>query len=412
MTGNQELFTEVLDIQNQSQAEIQLKLYNKAKKKPEKRFKKLKKLLLKDEILYAAWKSLNRNTKGAGVDFLTVRQMEASGLGNFIWGVKEELEDGRYTADTVKWVEIPKQNGDTKQLGILTIKDKLVQGAVKLILEPIFEADFENCSYGYRAYRSAKLASLEVYKWLEAGNTHYLKGDIEGCFDNIPHDKLMEILKTRIGDELILSLVESWLKKGSFGSGSGKNSNKGLLQGGIISPLLVNFYLDQFDNHWTEIGLKNVEGDSIEHLVRFSDDFVVLSKEWIEPERAETIMAELGLELNREKTYVGAAANGFEFVGFYFQEIRDENGVGSRIKVLPTDGSIEKVIESIESVDIEDKGKNNRFGSENKYQALDNVIKKIYRVVDPWVEYYRHTDYAAGIERIEQCFNEKIQDFI
>ncbi|AKB36824.1 hypothetical protein MSSAC_2234 [Methanosarcina siciliae C2J] len=409
---------EVPDIQNQTLAEIQLKLYNKAKRNPQKRFRKLKKYLLKDEILYTAWKNLNRNTKGTGFDSLTVQQVEASGVENFIRSVKKELEKGRYTADAVKRVEIPKRNGETRQLGILTLKDRLVQGAVKLVLEPIFEADFENCSYGYRAYRSAKLASLEVYKWLEAGNTHYLKGDIEGCFDNIPHDKLMKILKTRIGDELILSLVESWLKKGSFESSSGKNSNKGLLQGGIISPLLVNFYLDQFDNHWAEIGLKNVEGESIEHLVRFADDFVVLSKEWIEPERAETIMAELGLELNREKTYVGAAANGFEFVGFYFQEILDENGVGSVISVMPTEGSIEKVIESIGNIGINgsinnaERIQNTEFVDGNKNQVLNHLVKNIYNVVDPWVNYYRHTDYASGLERIEQCFNKKIQDFI
>jgi group II intron reverse transcriptase/maturase len=378
-------------------------------------------LLLKDEILYTAWKNLNRNTKGTGFDSLTIQQVEASGVDKFIRSVKKELGNGRYTADEVKRVEIPKRNGETRQLGILTLKDRLVQGAVKLVLEPIFEADFENCSYGYRAYRSAKLASLEVYKWLEAGNTHYLKGDIEACFDSIPHEKLMKILKTRIEDKLILFLIESWLKKGSVESSSGKYSKKGLLQGGIISPLLLNFYLDQFDNHWAEIGLKNVEGDSVEHLVRFADDFVVLSKEWIEPERVELIMAELGLELNKEKTYVGTAANGFEFVGFYFQETAEENGVESVIRVIPTEGSIEKVIESIEKIEsIENSGiinsiesRETDFGDDkNKIKALNDLIKNIYGVVDPWVNYYKHTDYAAGLEKIEQCFNKKIQDFI
>ncbi|AKB19477.1 hypothetical protein MSWHS_2614 [Methanosarcina sp. WWM596] len=129
----------------------------------------------------------------------------------------------------------------------------------------------------------------------------------------------------------------------------GKYSKKGLLQGGIISPLLVNFYLDQFDNHWVEIGLKNVEWESVEHLVRFADDFVVLSKEWIDPDRVGAFLVELSLELNKEKTYFGTAGNGFEFVGFYFQEIVEENGSGSIIKVIPTEGSIEKVIESIKS---------------------------------------------------------------
>ncbi len=409
------------DIQNKSLAEIQLKLYNKAKRNPQKRFSKLKKLLLKEEILYTAWKNLNRNTKSTGFDSLTVQQVEASGIDKFIRSVKKELGNGQYTADEVKRIEVPKRNGETRQLGILTLKDRLVQGAVKLVLEPIFEADFENCSYGYRAYRSAKLASLEVYKWLEAGSRHYLKGDIEDCFDSIPHEKLMKVLKTRIEDKLILSLVQDWLKKGSQASGSGKNSGKGLLQGGIISPLLVNFYLDQFDNHWAEIGLKNVEGESIEHLVRFADDFVVLSKEWINPDRVEAVMAELGLKLNKEKTYVGNAANGFEFVGFYFEEIEEENGAGSIIRVMPTEGSIEKVVESIESIgsngdvyninSIESQGKH-VVSDKNKVQALDDVIKNIYDVVNPWVSYYRHTDYAAGLERIEQCFNEKIKECI
>ncbi len=308
---------------------------------------------MKDEILHTAWKNLNRNTKSTGFDSLTIQQVEASGgVDKFIRSVKKELEEGRYTADEVKRVEIPKRNGEKRQLGILTLRDRLVQGAVKLVLEPIFEADFENCSYGYRAYRSAKLASLEVYKWLESGSTHYLKGDIEDCFDSIPHDKLLKILKTRIEDKLILSLVESWLKKGSQAGGSGKDSGKGLLQGGIISPLLVNFYLDQFDNHWAEIGLKNVEGDSVEHLVRFSDDFVILSKEWINPDRVKAVMAELGLDLNKEKTYVGTAVNGFEFLGFYFEEIMEENGAGSVIRVMPTEGSLRRWSRVLKALEV------------------------------------------------------------
>ncbi|MGB9929004.1 MAG: reverse transcriptase domain-containing protein [Methanosarcina sp.] len=295
-------------------------MYIKAKRNPEKRFKKLKKLLLRDEVLYTSWKNLKKNKKSVGVDSLTIQQVEASGIESFIESIKMELKKGKYTADDVKRVEIPKKNGEIRKLGILTVKDRLVQGAVKLVLEPIFEADFENSSYDYRAYRSVKLASLEVYKWLESGNTHFFKGDINGCFDSIPHDKLMNTLRKRIGDKFILFLIESWLKKGSFIDNSGKPFDKGLLQGGVISPLLFNFYLDQFDNHWTEIGLKSIEGDSIEHLVRFADDFIVLSKEWIDSSRFETILDDLGLELNKEKTYVGSAAKGFEFLGFYFQE--------------------------------------------------------------------------------------------
>ncbi|WP_141706441.1 MULTISPECIES: reverse transcriptase domain-containing protein [Methanosarcina] len=351
---------------------------------------------------------MNRNTKGTGFDSLTIQQVEASGVENFIRSIKKELKSEKYAAGEVKRVEIPKKNGETRQLGILTLKDRLVQGAVKLILEPIFEADFENCSYGYCAYRSAKLASLEVYKWLETGSIHYLKGDIENCFDSVPHDKLMTVLKTRIEDELILSLIEDWLKKGSVESSSGKYSGKGLLQGGIISPLLLNFYLDQFDNQWAEIGLKNVEGDSVEHLVRFADDFVILSKEWINSDRVEAVLDVVGLEFNKEKTYVGNAVNGFEFGGFYFQEIIDENGLERNIKIIPTEGSIEKVIEIIESIVSAEKS---NFDDKNKNRAYNSIIKNISKVLDPWVNYYKHTDYAAGLERIEQSVNKRTKEF-
>jgi RNA-directed DNA polymerase len=216
----------------------------------------------------------------------------------------------------------------------------------------------------------------------------------------------MKALKVRIEDKLILSLIESWLKKGSATGCFGKSSRKGLFQGGIISPLLLNFYLDQFDNRWAEIGLKNVEGDSVEHLVRFADDFVILSKEWIDQGRVEAVLAVLGLKLNKEKTYVGAAENGFEFVGFYFQKIADENGIKRGIRVIPTEGSIEKIIESIDSI------KKSRSVDVNETQSTDGVINNIYKVVDPWVNYYKHTDYAAGLERIEQSFNKKIREFI
>ena len=146
---------------------------------------------------------------------------------------------------------------------------------------------------------------------------------------------------------------------------------------------------------------------------------MVLSKEWINPDRVKAVMAELGLDLNKEKTYVGTAVNGFEFLGFYFEEIMEENGAGSVIRVMPTEGSIEKVVESIESIgsnvrsiDSTARIEKAHKDDENKVQALDNLIKNIRDVVDPWRSYYRHTDYAAGLERIEPSFNEKIQKFI
>jgi RNA-directed DNA polymerase len=142
--------------------------------------------------------------------------------------------------------------------------------------------------------------------------------------------------------------------------------------------------------------------------VRFSDDFVILSKEWINRDRVEAVLALLGLKLNREKTYIGSVKNGFEFVGFYFQEQVDESGKKG-IKVIPAEGSIEKIIERIENIEDFD---NSNADDKNEIHSLDKTIKSIYKAVDPWVNYYKHTDYDAGIEIIEQCFNKKIREYI
>ena len=201
-------------------AHIQMKLYGEASSRKEKRFKHLKKLLMKEEVLRAAWENLNRNTNSAGVDSLSIRKIEESGVDEFLQTVREELKTNRYRTDNIRRVDIPKDNGSQRHLGIMTVKDRLVQGAMKLVLEPIFEADFEDCSFGFRPCRSTKLASLEVYKWLETGLNQVVKGDVKDCFDSIPHDKLMNCMKVRIDDKYVLSIIESWLKTGVMEAGS------------------------------------------------------------------------------------------------------------------------------------------------------------------------------------------------
>lgn len=237
---------------------MQLKLYTASRNDRKKKFGGLKKLLLNDEVLFAAWNDVRQNTRAAGVDSMTVAMVEEAGVLNFLKTIKKELKNTIYRADLVRQIKIPKSDGKERHLGIMTVKDRVVQAAVKLVLEPIFEADFDETSFGFRASRSTRLASLEVYKWLESGNDNVFKTDIEKCFDSIPHKRLMECLKCRIKDKFILSIIESWLTAGIMESGSVDYPEKGVLQGGIISPLLVNIYLDQFDNRWLEIGLKSM----------------------------------------------------------------------------------------------------------------------------------------------------------
>lgn len=382
---------------------MQLKLYTESKDDRKKKFSNLKRLLLNDEVLYAAWNDVKQNTKAAGVDSLTVAKVEEGGIIYFLKTIKTELKHNIYRADMVRGIKIPKPDGKERRIGILTVKDRVVQAAVKLILEPIFEADFDETSFGFRAFRSTRLASLEAYKWLEAGNDNVFKADIEKCFDSIPHRRLMACLENRIKDEYILSIIESWLGAGVMEVGWVDYPEKGVLQGGIISPLLVNIYLDQFDNRWLEIGLKSLDEDFRGHLVRYADDFVILSRNRIDFEYVHGILAEIGLGLNKNKTMIIRARDGFEFLGFYFVETNPESRYKRRIQIYPTEGSIERVIHYIKEVTALKSGNN---------PAPWVVIQDIMKVVDPWTNYYQHTDYLAGIERIQRCFNECVQGYI
>jgi len=323
-----------------------LELYNASNNNKKKRFNHLKKLLVKDDILYTAWNNINKNSTAAGVDNLTVKEVERSGVADFIKSIKKDLKKNKYQADMVRTIHIPKNDGSQRQLGILTVRDKVVQAAMKLILEPIFEPDFDESSFGFRAFKSTRLASLEVYKWLGAGNDHIFKGDIEDCFGSIPHNRLMDCLKSRIKDRHILSIVDSWLKAGIMDNGSVYQPDKGVLQGGVISPLLVNIYLDQFDNRWVEIGLKGV-GNPKGHLVRYADDFVILSKEMIDPGYIRDILEGLELELNRDKSRMINVKDGFDFLGFYFVEVYPEDKLRGNIHIIPTEGSVQRVIRNI-----------------------------------------------------------------
>jgi RNA-directed DNA polymerase len=384
-------------------AKMQMELYTESKNDKKKKFSNLKKLLLNDEVLYAAWKDVRQNTKAAGIDLLTVNRVEEEGVIEFIKTIKAELKHNSYRGDFVRGIKIPRPDGKERHIGILTVKDRVVQAAVKLILEPIFEADFDETSFGFRAFRSTRLASLEAYKWLEAGNDYVFKSDIEKCFDSIPHRRLLSCLENRILDKYILSIIESWLSASVIEVTHVDYPEKGVLQGGIISPLLVNIYLDQFDNRWLEIGLKSHGDDFKGHLVRYADDFVILSKERIEFEYVQGILTELGLGLNKNKTLAVRARDGFEFLGFYFVEMFPDSKYQRKIRIYPTEGSVERVIQSIKEV------------TALKYEgnhAPGIVMQEIIKDVDAWVNYYQHTDYYFGIERICKCVNEEMQRYM
>ncbi len=299
--------------------ELQEKLYLAAKADRERRFHSLRDKLWRDDVLRMAWRSVRRNKGVGGVDHVTIAEIEEQGVQQFLDEIRTELRTDTYRVNMVRRAYIPKKDGGQRPLGIPTIKDRVVQAAVRLVVEPIFEADFEDCSHGYRPNRSARDACLDIYKWLNFGLENVIDADIEAYFDSIPHDQLMAQVEKRIADGYVLSLIRAWLRAGILVEHVVVHPERGTPQGGVISPLLANVYLHQLDRGWRDRGMNRRSGCNAQ-LVRYADDFVILSSGSLEEplEVLVDILAQLGLRLSREKTRLIDARKGFDFLGFRF----------------------------------------------------------------------------------------------
>lgn len=262
---------------------LQRKLYAKAKEEPAYRFYALYDKIMRADALHHAWRLVRSNAGSPGVDGMSFEAIECGiGVETLLRELAQDLKDKTYRAQPVQLVMIPKADGSLRPLGIPTIRDRVVQMAVKLITEPIFEADFCEHSYGFRPKRSAHDALDDIADALWAGHTEVIDADLSKYFDSIPHAKLMAVVAERVVDGAILHLIKLWLKAPVIGEddngvqktvGGGKANRKGTPQGGVISPLLVNCYLHILDRIWQRHQLR----DKLQaHLVRYADDFVVL----------------------------------------------------------------------------------------------------------------------------------------
>jgi RNA-directed DNA polymerase len=305
---------------------FQRKLYLKAKAEPDFRFYLLYDKVYREDILSYAYRLAKANGGIGGVDGVTFEQVESEGLDEWLSGIREQLCARTYKPQPVLRVEIPKPGGGQRPLGIPTIRDRVVQTAVKIVIEPIFEADLEPNAYGYRPKRSAVDAISKVHKLLKEGYVNVVDADLSKYFDTIPHTELMQCVARRISDRHMLKLIKQWLKapvqtKDKNGKGhttGGRSSRNGTPQGGVVSPLLANLYMNRFLKYWC---LKGCEEAFKAKVVAYADDFVILNRgrasqalEW-----TQLVMSRIGLSLNMDKTSLkDARKEPFDFLGYTF----------------------------------------------------------------------------------------------
>jgi RNA-directed DNA polymerase len=305
---------------------LQRKLYSKAKAEPAFRFYQLYDKIHREDILAYAYALARANGGAPGVDGATFAMIEAAGLEEWLAEIRKDLVAKAYRPAPVRRVLIPKPGGGERPLGIPTIRDRVVQTAAKLVLEPIFEADFDPAAYGYRPQRSGTEAIKAVHALLCRGYTRVVDADLAKYFDTIPHSDLMRSVAQRIVDRHVLRLIKLWLRApveerdadGKLRMTGGKRSRKGTPQGGVVSPLLANIYMNRFLKHWRRTG----RGEAYRaHVISYADDFVILSRGFADEALAWTrlVMTKLGLALNETKTVVRDARHErFDFLGYNF----------------------------------------------------------------------------------------------
>lgn len=382
----------------ESVRELQRKLYRKAKQQTSFRFYTLYDKIYRMDVLQRAYVLVKQNGGSPGLDGETFKAIEeGKGRLDYLRALQETLKTKSYHGEPIKRVDIPKSNGGTRPLGIPCIKDRIVQMAVKLIIEPIFEAGFCNHSYGFRPKRSAHHAMDDIKDALLKGHIHVIDADLSKYFDTIAHEKLMKTVAEKIADKTILKLLNQWLKvivikvnkERQTVIGGGKKSRHGTPQGGVISPLLANIYLNILDRIWER---RKLAEKHRARIIRYADDIVILCVgDTSTPYTIlQTVLAKLELKLNEDKTQIkDARKEKFNFLGFEISIAKSKQS-GKRFPLVePSAKSIQTIKQKIKYYTRRDMNPVPIYG----------IVDKLNETVRGWSNYFY---YGHGHKRIKQ----------
>lgn len=387
---------------------LQRKLYQKAKQEKTCRFHALYDKVYRADILSHAYELVRANKGSAGIDGVTFEAIEEKeGVAAFIAELGEALRNKTYKPDPVKRVLIPKRDGSKRLLGIPSIRDRVAQMATKLVIEPIFEADFCKTSYGFRPKKSAHDAVDDVAYALNTGHTEVIDADISKYFDTIPHAKLMVVIAERICDGAILHLIQMWLKAPVVevdkdgtkrNIGGGKGNRNGTPQGGVISPLLANLYLHILDRIWERRHLQEKMGARI---VRYADDIVILCKRNTDETMKilRWVIKRLGLTLNEEKTKIVNAYKGkFNFLGFTIRMGKGRKTGRYYPHVEPSKKSVQAIKDRITKL----------TKRERTIMPLDWIVNEVNSTVRGWVGYFHYRNCSQSLSQVKRHVEQRM----
>ena len=389
--------------------ELQIKLYRKAKNEPGYRFYMLYDKIYREDILAHAYALARANQGAPGVDGQTFEQIESTGQERWLAGIRQELRNKTYQPQPVRRVMIPKPGGGERPLGIPTIRDRVVQTAAKIVLEPIFEADLEPSAYGYRPKRSAQDAIRKVHKLICEGYTDVVDADLSKYFDTIPHCELLQCVARRIVDREVLRLIKMWLQapveerdeNGKRRVTGGKDRHCGTPQGGVASPMLANLYMNRLLKGWRN----TKRGEQFDaHIVNYADDFVILTRgkaaealNW-----TRQVVTQMGVTLNEAKTSIKQARQeSFNFLGYTFGPHRYKKDGHWYLGASPSKKAVARIKEKVGQLLVP--------SNTGTWEEARNRLNQILR---GWSAYFSYGTRAAAYEAVDHYVYESVRHFL